>query len=143
MTSWFKSRRCRLLLFSLVVLLTLAAAPAVLAQDDDEEEGGQCAIKFVCGRAEGVALRAIPGEYATAINIFNGDDETVEYTKRLAFTTPCGPEGEPEIEGETTDPIEGDLRSMGAFDVDCREVFLEFEGIELRRFRRGLPRPRE
>ncbi len=52
------------------------------------------------------------GEYATAINIFNGDDETVEYTKRLAFTTPCGPEGEPEIEGETTDPIEGDLRSL-------------------------------
>ena len=52
MTSWFKSRSCRLSLLSLVVLLTLAAAPVVLAQDDDEEEGGQCAIKFVCGRAE-------------------------------------------------------------------------------------------
>jgi hypothetical protein len=138
MTTLHQPRELRFLLLALAAVLLALAAPPLFADDDDDDGGTsrpsvhRCAIKFVCGDAEG-SDRAVDGTYRTAINILNAGATSVGYRKKLALTTPC-PEDEEGFEqpGPVLGPIPGNgtpfmLASMNAFDVDCNEVFNEFE----------------
>ena len=141
MTTPLKSRVRLLLLITLVALLALASAPAVLADDDDDDGGGtstaanRCVVKFVCGEPDPPnggggdlqLLRAVNGVYRTAINVLNAGTEDVEYTKKIALTTPFDELSEDfELPGGTSLVIAGTVGMMAAFDVDCNEVFNEF-----------------
>lgn len=122
-----KNGRTSLFFVVMVVLLALTTAAASNASGS----GSKCVVKFVCGDADiGVnGERAVPGDYRTSINVLNLSSSSATYTKKLSYTTPCDEDEESlfELPGGTSATVNGTVGAGLAFDVDCREVFEEFD----------------
>ncbi len=82
----------------------------------------QYAAKFVCGTNPSAPERILPGDYATAVNIHNPNNESVLLRKTIALTVP------PDVQapGAVSDPIEDELGPNQALEVDCGEIPSEF-----------------
>jgi hypothetical protein len=112
--------------------LMLAAAPdsAQAKNKDKGDEGGggslewfQYVALFNCGHdTSGAPVRVVPGFYATAVNLYNGNAEAVTLRKSLALAFPP----EEQASGETSDQIEEVISPGTALQVDCGEIRNEF-----------------
>lgn len=87
--------------------------------DDGTEKFFQYAAKVVCGvQANPVDLRLRPGVYATTVNVFNPDGETVRFEKRLAVSFPP----DPQTQGETYSFGYDSLDSLRALETNCDDL---------------------
>ena len=88
------------------------------------------AAKLVCGVQEDPkSFKLVRGQYATAINVHNPGDSTIEFFKKLALTDPPGGQRPGKILQIGTDKLQPDQ----ALETDC-------EDIQRRLFPKGFPR---
>lgn len=95
--------------------------------DDGTEVYYRYAAKVVCGfQDEPADLRLRPGVYATTVNIFNPDVDTVRFDKRLAVSYPP----DPQIQGETYEFGFDSLDPLHALETNCDELIeMAFNGV--------------
>lgn len=104
-----------------VLVLAALALTAVLAHDADARRGGgwyQYAAEFTCGNNPDQVVRALPGDYATAVHVLNPGGDEVMLQKSLSLTFP------PELQepGAVSDAILETLPGRSALQVDCEEI---------------------
>lgn len=116
----------RRLLVIVSLLVGAVSIPMLLsgASADSDEELYQYAAKFVCGsNADPFALdRVQPGNYSTAVNIFNPQGHAITFIKKIALTFPPAEQAP----GVVSDPLTDHLGSHEALAVDCEEIPAEF-----------------
>lgn len=89
------------------------------------------AVKLVCGyQKDPESLKLVRGQYATAINIHNPNDSSIEFFKKLALTDPPGGQRPGKILEIGTDKLGPDQ----ALETDCVD-------IQRRLFPQGFPAP--
>jgi hypothetical protein len=82
----------------------------------------QYAVPFTCGANAADVDRALPGDYAFAVNVLNANELTALVLKQVQLTYPPGGE----IPGFASDLIQDDLPPNLAMQVSCAEIFDEF-----------------
>jgi len=87
--------------------------------DDGNEEFFQYSAKVVCGVQENPSdLRLRPGVFATTVNVFNPNGDTVRFDKRLAVSYPP----DPQVQGETYAFGYDSLDSLHALETNCDDL---------------------
>ena len=87
--------------------------------DDGSETFYRYAAKVVCGvQTDPVDLRLRPGVYATTVNIFNPDPETVRFDKRLAVSYPP----DPQVQGDVFEFGFDSLDPLHALETNCDDL---------------------
>jgi hypothetical protein len=118
-TTW--QRKVARALFSCL----LAALPA--AAGAQEPTGFEYVVKFVCG--EGDARVVAKGQYYTAINVHNPNEDVLVFTKKFAIALPS------EKAGPVSKFFEAKLGPDEAFEVDCPDIF---EHTQMKGFLKGF-----
>lgn len=89
------------------------------------------AAKIICGlQQDPQNMRLARGFYATAVNIHNPNDQTIQFFKKLALTFPP----EEQRPGQVIPIAEDELGSDEALEVDCMDIQQEL-------FPNGFPAP--
>jgi hypothetical protein len=108
-------------------------AAALVASGAAEAKGGsywytpppwyQYAVPFTCGNNASDLDRAVPGNYALAVNVFNMSSSAIaQVVKQVQLTYPPGGEQA----GALSSPIQEDLPAASAMQVSCGEILREF-----------------
>lgn len=74
----------------------------------------QYAVKFVCGKSDGLILA--PGQYFTAINVHNPNESTAVFRKKFAIALPG------ERPGRVSPFFDAKLGPYEAFEIDCIDI---------------------
>lgn len=82
----------------------------------------QYVVEFTCGLSQGEPLRLVPGEYATAVSLYNAGTADVTVHKNLALAFPPAEQAT----GEISDQIEDVVGPGAALQIDCGEIRNEF-----------------
>src|SRR5262249_60052093 len=101
----------------------------------------QYAVPFTCGNNPSDFDRAVPGDYAFAVNVLNSSTAIAQLVKQVQLTDPPGGEQA----GAVSSPIPEDLPGASAMQVSCAGILHEFvyaAGAPARR-RPGLPGSKE
>ena len=118
-TTW--QRKVARALFSCL----LAALPAAAAAQ--KPTGFEYVVKFVCGEGDGRVVAK--GQYFTAINVHNPNQDVLKFKKKFAIALPS------EKAGPVTKFFEAKLGPDEAFEVDCPDIF---EQTEMKGFLKGF-----
>jgi hypothetical protein len=100
------------------VALVTGIAGEAQAKKKKNKDWLQWSVPFTCGVNDGEVFRAVPGEYAVAVNILNTEDADVMFTKHLALTFPPSTQDP----GAVSDPVIETLPAGSALQVDCGEI---------------------
>src|ERR1044072_2632277 len=101
----------------LTLLMSVLWASTALAQELPTFE---YAVKFVCGKADNKVVA--PGEYFTAINVHNPDDDKrVGLRKKFAIALPG------EKAGKVSRFYDAKLGPDEAFEIDCPDILRHLE----------------
>jgi len=103
-------------------LIAVVTACAALAASGQEASKYQYVVKFVCGRAASASVVA-PGQYFTAINVHNPNEEGFEFRKRFSIALPG------EKAGRVSRFFNTKLGPAEAFEIDCPDI-LGHLGVE-------------
>jgi hypothetical protein len=79
-------------------------------------------VPFTCGTNASGAVRAVPGDYAVAVNVMNTTDGWAHVRKQVRLTYPPGAENA----GDVSDFVKEILAPERAMQVSCDEVLSEF-----------------
>ena len=82
----------------------------------------QYAVPFTCGNNASNLDRAVPGDYALAVNVLNTSTRIAQLVKQVQLTYPPGGEQA----GARSSPIQEDLPAASAMQVSCGEILREF-----------------
>lgn len=82
----------------------------------------QYSVPFTCGTNADGSERAVPGEYAVAVNVMNTSGGWVQLRKQVRLTYPPGAENA----GAVSDVVKEHLAPDRAMQVSCDEVLNEF-----------------
>lgn len=112
--------------FVVLGIVALAAAALVTGIAGDAEAKKkkrkvvwhQWSVPFTCGLNDGEVDRAVPGNYAVAVNILNTEEMEVMFTKHLSLTFPPMTQDP----GAVSDPVVEALPAGSALQVDCGEI---------------------
>jgi hypothetical protein len=102
-----------------VCALTL---PSSVAQGQ-VERGFMYPVKFVCGKASNERVVA-RGEYFTAINVNNPNDNTAGFKKKVAIALPR------EKAGRVSTFVNAKLGPDEAFEIDCRDILRHADSFD-------------
>lgn len=82
----------------------------------------QYAVPFTCGTNASDVDRAVPGDYAIAVNVLNANTSITRVLKQVQLTFPPGGE----VAGASSDLIQEDVPASSAMQVSCAEILQEF-----------------
>ena len=102
--------------------LALAAPAAAKPKPAPAPEWYQYTVTFTCGHNDSGFFRVVPGEFATAVNLYNATASDTILRKNLALTFPP----ETQTAGVVSDQIEETLAANSALQVDCEEIQFGF-----------------
>jgi len=82
----------------------------------------QYTVPFTCGNNASNLDRAVPGDYAFAVNVLNTSTVIAQVIKQVHLAYPPGGEQA----GTASSPIQEDLPGYSAIQVSCGEILNEF-----------------
>jgi hypothetical protein len=97
------------------------AGPAA-AKKQKVVEWYQYTVAFTCGANDADFSRVVPGDFATAVNLYNATAGDTTLRKNLALSFPP----ETQTAGVVSDAIEEILPANSALQVDCEEILFGF-----------------
>jgi len=107
-----------LALVGAALLVTSPAGEASARRNNNSDGWFQYSVPFTCGLNGADIVRVVPGIYAAAVNVHNGTEIEVMFTKHVALTFPP----ELQLAGDVSDSVADTLLAGTALQVDCGEI---------------------